>query len=166
MDEIATLIVNFGSSAEAFVKVLFGELEPLGKLPFELPSSMDAVLASNSDSPNDTVDPTFPFGYGLRYENWSPIAAPEREDDEDHDVASGRWDLDHTPIGELLDDPQSNAIISSHVPELVENPMVQMARALSLNAVLDMAGSSLDPSVISDLKAEIGCALIRLASNR
>ena len=77
LDDVDSLIVNFGSSDEAFVKVLFGELEPLGKLPFELPSSMEAVLASKEDVPSDTADPTFPFGYGLRYENFVAITPPE-----------------------------------------------------------------------------------------
>ena len=59
VDDVDSLIVNFGASDDAFVKVLFGELEPLGKLPFELPSSMEAVLASQEDVPSDTADPTF-----------------------------------------------------------------------------------------------------------
>ncbi len=76
VDDVATLIVNFGSQDEAFVKILFGELEPFGKLPFELPSSMEAVLASNSDVPNDTANPTFAYGHGLRYEDWTPATRP------------------------------------------------------------------------------------------
>lgn len=63
----ATLIVNFGSTDEAFARVLFGELEPHGTLPFDIPSSMHAVEASRPDVPFDTAEPTFRFGHGLRY---------------------------------------------------------------------------------------------------
>jgi beta-glucosidase len=63
----ASLIANYGSSDEAFLKVLFGELEPLGRLPFEIPSSMAAVEANLPDVPNDTENPTYPHGFGLRY---------------------------------------------------------------------------------------------------
>ncbi|XVU21297.1 glycoside hydrolase family 3 protein [Actinoplanes sp. CA-054009] len=60
-----SLIVNFGASAEAFVRVLFGEAQPLGRLPFDIPSSMAAVEASRPDVPFDTADATFRFGHGL-----------------------------------------------------------------------------------------------------
>ena len=63
----ASLIVNYGASDEAFVKVLFGEAEPIGRLPFEIPSSMAAVAASRPDVPSDTENPTYPVGFGLRY---------------------------------------------------------------------------------------------------
>jgi beta-glucosidase len=63
----ATLLANFGASGEAVVRVLFGDAEPLGNLPFDIPSSMKAVEASRPDVPFDTVEPTFRFGDGLRY---------------------------------------------------------------------------------------------------
>jgi beta-glucosidase len=63
----ATLVANFGSAPEAFASVLFGEAEPQGRLPFDIPSSMAAVEASRPDVPFDTASPTFRFGHGLRY---------------------------------------------------------------------------------------------------
>ncbi|KAI7972080.1 hypothetical protein EIK77_003173 [Talaromyces pinophilus] len=64
---VSALLVNYGSSPEAFLDVIFGDAEPTGLLPFDLPSSMDAVRASRSDVPYDTKDPLFRFGDGLRY---------------------------------------------------------------------------------------------------
>jgi beta-glucosidase len=64
---VASLVVNFGASDEAIVRVLFGDAEPEGNLPFDIPSSMAAVEASRPDVPLDTADPTFRFGHGLRY---------------------------------------------------------------------------------------------------
>ncbi|HEX5809086.1 MAG TPA: glycoside hydrolase family 3 N-terminal domain-containing protein [Anaerolineales bacterium] len=61
------LLANFGASDEAVLDVIFGQFEPQGKLPFELPSSMDAVRRQKEDLPHDSEDPLFPFGYGLRY---------------------------------------------------------------------------------------------------
>ncbi|MBW6465670.1 MAG: glycoside hydrolase family 3 C-terminal domain-containing protein [Brevefilum sp.] len=61
------LLGDFGASDEAVMKVVFGEAAPEGKLPFELPSSMDAVRAQRTDVPFDSEDPLYPFGYGLRY---------------------------------------------------------------------------------------------------
>ena len=37
---------------------------PRGRLPFELPRSMDAVRASRPDVPSDTADPLYPYGSG------------------------------------------------------------------------------------------------------
>ncbi|GAA4981772.1 glycoside hydrolase family 3 N-terminal domain-containing protein [Yinghuangia aomiensis] len=66
-EEAAALLVDFGASDEAFARVLFGESRPEGRLPFDLPSSMAAVVASRSDVPFDTADPLFRFGDGLAY---------------------------------------------------------------------------------------------------
>ena len=65
VDDSISLLVNFGASSEAIAKVLFGELPAKGRLPFEIPSSMQAVLDSDSDTPFDTANPTFRFGFGL-----------------------------------------------------------------------------------------------------
>ncbi|CAI6334425.1 unnamed protein product [Periconia digitata] len=67
IDQAAAVLGNYGVSAENLLKVLFGEAEPLGQLPFDMPSSMEAVEASREDVPFDTKDPVFRFGHGLRY---------------------------------------------------------------------------------------------------
>ena len=61
----AALLVNFGASNDALVDVLLGEAEARGRLPFDLPSSMQAVIDSPSDVPFSTNDPLFPFGDGI-----------------------------------------------------------------------------------------------------
>ena len=38
-------------------------------LPFDLPSSTEAVEDNAEDLPFDTKDPLFKFGYGLRYKS-------------------------------------------------------------------------------------------------
>lgn len=61
------LVVNFGASDAALLDVIFGIAKPEGKLPFELPSSMEAVRNQKEDMPYDSKDPLYKFGYGLRY---------------------------------------------------------------------------------------------------
>ncbi|MFN8444428.1 MAG: glycoside hydrolase family 3 N-terminal domain-containing protein [Caldilineaceae bacterium] len=65
--ESAALIANFGANDAALLDLIFGRCSPTGKLPFELPSSMEAVRQQKSDLPYDSENPTFPFGYGLSY---------------------------------------------------------------------------------------------------
>ncbi len=61
------LLAEFGTSEEVLVDVLFGKRSPEGKLPFELPSSWEAVKNQKEDLPYDSKDPLYPFGFGLRY---------------------------------------------------------------------------------------------------
>lgn len=61
------LLADFGASDAAVLGVLFGETRPEGRLPFELPSSMEAVRAQLPDLPHDSADPLYPFGFGLSY---------------------------------------------------------------------------------------------------
>ncbi|GAA1427064.1 glycoside hydrolase family 3 N-terminal domain-containing protein [Microlunatus lacustris] len=62
----AALLVNYGASDDALVDVLTGRAQARGRLPFDLPSSEEAVRASRSDVPFDTADPLFRFGDGLQ----------------------------------------------------------------------------------------------------
>ncbi|MBT1710664.1 glycoside hydrolase family 3 C-terminal domain-containing protein [Fulvivirgaceae bacterium PWU5] len=61
------LVANYGASDAALLDVLFGKARPEGKLPFELPSSMEAVRQQKEDLPHDSAKPLYPFGFGLAY---------------------------------------------------------------------------------------------------
>ena len=61
------LFASFGASDEAFLDVVFGNFNPQGKLPIEMPSSMEAVRNQKEDVPYDSKDPLYQFGYGLKY---------------------------------------------------------------------------------------------------
>jgi beta-glucosidase len=61
------LVANYGASDAAVLDVLFGKARPEGKLPFELPSSMEAVRKQQEDVPYDSKAPLYRFGFGLRY---------------------------------------------------------------------------------------------------
>lgn len=61
------LFGEYFASDEAVLDVIFGKANPQGKLPFELPSSMDAVRNQKPDVPHDSEQPLYPFGFGLSY---------------------------------------------------------------------------------------------------
>jgi beta-glucosidase len=61
------LLANFGANDEAVLDVVFGKFNPVGKLPVEMPSSMEAVRNQKEDVPYDSKAPLFPFGFGLHY---------------------------------------------------------------------------------------------------
>jgi beta-glucosidase len=65
VEACAAVVAVFGASDEAVADVLHGRVAAEGKLPFELPSSMDAVRKQLPDVPHDSAEPLFPFGHGL-----------------------------------------------------------------------------------------------------
>lgn len=62
----ASLIV-FNITDRAMLDVVFGKFSPSGKLPFELPSSMNAVREQLEDVPFDSQNPIFDFDHGITY---------------------------------------------------------------------------------------------------
>ena len=63
----SALVGTFGVDESVIFETLFGETKPTGKLPFEIPSSMKEVNEQLEDVPDDTMNPTFKFGFGLTY---------------------------------------------------------------------------------------------------
>ncbi len=61
------LLVQFGVQEDAILDVLFGKFAPEGRLPIELPSSMEAVMAQKEDLPYDSQEPLYEFGAGIDY---------------------------------------------------------------------------------------------------
>ena len=51
--------------AYAVADALFGETPIAGRTPFQIPATMDQVLAQREDLPKDIVDPLFDYGFGI-----------------------------------------------------------------------------------------------------
>ena len=64
----SAVVGSFGSSDDALLDALTGTIAPVGRLPFDLPRSMDQVRAHGEDVPGYD-DPLFPFGHGLRLDS-------------------------------------------------------------------------------------------------
>ena len=71
----SVLIATFGTSDAGLVSALTGDVPPRGRLPFEIPRSMDAVRHSQEDVPNDTTDPLYPVGFSSVVASASPSLA-------------------------------------------------------------------------------------------
>lgn len=61
------LIADFSSQDNVILDLVLGKFKPSGKLPFELPSSMDEVVKQKEDMPYDTKNPLYKFGAGIGY---------------------------------------------------------------------------------------------------
>ena len=62
------MIADFSSQDNVILDLIIGKFSPTGKLPFELPSSMDEVLQQKEDLPYDTKNPLYKFGAGIGFE--------------------------------------------------------------------------------------------------
>ena len=65
--EAKALLVEYGANDTAVLDVIFGKASPEGRLPMEMPSSMEAVQKQKTDVPYDSENPLYPFGFGLSY---------------------------------------------------------------------------------------------------
>jgi beta-glucosidase len=63
----AALLADFGAHDDAVLDIVFGRFSPTAIMPFEIPSSMEAVEKQKEDVPYDSENPLFPFGHGLTY---------------------------------------------------------------------------------------------------
>ena len=68
---------------------------------------------------------------------------------------AGKYDLDVTTLGELLDDPDARSIIVDVVPELPDHPMIAMVKGMPASTVLAMAAGQLPAEKATELKARI-----------
>ena len=66
-DKARAVLGDFGVSDAALLDVLSGRARPQGRLPLELPSSMEEVRQQKPDVPADTRHPLYPIGTGLQY---------------------------------------------------------------------------------------------------
>ena len=56
--------------AQAVADCLFSETAITGKLPFQIPASMDQVLAQREDMPKDIENPLYEYGFGIDAEGF------------------------------------------------------------------------------------------------
>jgi len=91
LDNSNAVLAAYGVSDEALLNVINGDASPQGTLPFELPSSMAEVAVQFADVPNDTANPLFEYGFGLRYaaDPADPVAGPAAAADPDALAATG-----------------------------------------------------------------------------
>jgi beta-glucosidase len=61
----SAVLAVFGASDAALLDVVFGLAEPKGRLPVQLPRSMDDVRGGRPDVPREASDPLFDYGDGL-----------------------------------------------------------------------------------------------------
>lgn len=66
-----------------------------------------------------------------------------------------RYDENTTTLGQLLEDPEVVAIFDKHAPGVASNPMIGMAKGMTVSAALGMAGALVPADALANIRAEV-----------
>jgi hypothetical protein len=66
-----------------------------------------------------------------------------------------RYDENTTTLGQLLDDPEVVAIFDKHAPGVASNPMIGMAKGMTVSAAMGMAGALVPADLIAKIREEV-----------
>ena len=61
----STLFIDIGTTPEAVAHALFGDCAISGKLPWQIPATMDQVMLQREDLPKDIENPLYDYGFGI-----------------------------------------------------------------------------------------------------
>jgi hypothetical protein len=79
-----------------------------------------------------------------------PAAAP---------AAAAKLTTADTTIGDLLDNPAAKAVLEKHLPALVGNAQIEMARSMTLKQIQPMTGDMLSDELLA--KVDLDLAAIK-----
>ena len=69
--------------------------------------------------------------------------------------AAGGFSVETTDLGTLLDNPGAKAVLVKHLPSLVENEQIQMARSLTLKQLQQYTGDGLTDEKLAAVQADL-----------
>lgn len=67
---------------------------------------------------------------------------------------AAKFTTNETSIGDILDNPAAKAVVSKHLPEMMSNDQVQMARGMTLKAVQQYSADTVTDKVLAEIDAE------------
>lgn len=68
---------------------------------------------------------------------------------------AARYSSTASSIGDLVDNPATKAVLEKHLPALVGNPQIEMARSLTLKQVQGFAADLLSDDVLARIDADL-----------
>lgn len=77
-----------------------------------------------------------------------PAAAPAP-------AAPAKYSTSETDIGTLIDDPAAKAIVDKHIPGMLNNEQIEMARSMTLRAIKDYAPDDVTDERLAKIDAEL-----------
>lgn len=75
----------------------------------------------------------------------APAAAP----------AAGHYTTAATSLGTMMDDPAAKAVLNKHIPMIVSNERIAMARSMTLKEIQGFAGDMVSDDVLAKIDADL-----------
>lgn len=70
-------------------------------------------------------------------------------------AAPAGFSVETTDLGTLLDNPGSKAVLVKHLPDMVGNEQIQMARGMTLKQLQGFAGDALTDAKLAAVQADL-----------
>jgi YVTN family beta-propeller protein len=71
------------------------------------------------------------------------------------DSAGQRFSVDTTPLGELLDNAEARAVVTRHVPTIVDNPQIGAMRGMTLSVIRIMGSGMVSEAQLKAIEADL-----------
>ena len=75
--------------------------------------------------------------------------------------ASGNYTSLTTPIGQLLDNPQTRAVLEKHVPTFLKSPQIDMARGVTLYALQSYVPDQFNDATLAKIDADLATVPVK-----
>jgi hypothetical protein len=71
------------------------------------------------------------------------------------DAPAAVLSVETSTIGDLLDNPGSKAVLEKHMPAMVSNPQIEMARGMTLKQIQGFAPDQVTDDVLAKVEADL-----------
>lgn len=85
----------------------------------------------------------------------APVAAPAFAADAPAAAPAPAFSSASTDIGTLLDNPAAKAVLQKYMPEMIGNPQIDMARAMTLKQVQGFAPDQISDAKLAQIDADL-----------
>lgn len=69
-------------------------------------------------------------------------------------AAAAHYSTENTTIGDIMADPAAKAVVDKHVPGMLANDQIEMAKEMTLKQIQQYSPDSLSDKTLADIDAE------------
>jgi hypothetical protein len=70
-------------------------------------------------------------------------------------MAAAAYTTEETPIGDLLDNPATQAVVAKYLPDVVKSDQIDMARGMTLRGIQQYSPDIVTDEVLTKIDAEL-----------
>jgi hypothetical protein len=83
------------------------------------------------------------------------VFAPAMAQTTNQSSAHAAYSTAETDLGTLLDDPAARAVLEEHVPSLINNSQIEMARSMTLKGLQQYAADTVTDAALAAIDADL-----------